>query len=133
MRILVTGARDWPDRLAVYRALNEVCEEFDLNYEPDEYGNTMPDPSKITVIHGHCPTGADHWADEWCIGSFFMAERHPADWKRFGKAAGPKRNGEMVALGADLVLAFPMVGSRGTVDCMTKATSAGIPVRVVTL
>lgn len=130
MRILVTGARDWPDRLAVYRALNEVCEEFDLNYEPDEYGNTMPDPSKITVVHGDCPTGADHYADQWCISSFMEAERHPADWAAYGKAAGPMRNQQMVSLGADLCLAFPL-GGNGTADCMRKAKAAGIQVRVV--
>lgn len=131
MRILVTGSRDWADRNAVYRALNQVCDDFGLNYPPDEYGNTMPDPSRITVVHGHCPTGADQIADDWCIGAFFEAERHPADWDRHGKAAGPIRNQEMVDLGADLVLAFPARGiSRGTWDCVDRAREAGIPVRI---
>ena len=140
MRILVTGSRDWVNRLAIYGELLGVCEEFDLLYEPDEYGNTMPDPSKFTLVHGHCPTGADHWADQWSIGNFFIAERHPADWSR-GRRAGPERNAHMISLGADLCLAFigactsprcdtegkhPSHGASGTADLAEKA---GIPVR----
>ena len=129
MRVLVTGSRDWIDRLTIYRALNEVCKEFDLNYESDEHGNTMPDHSKITVVHGHCPTGADHWADEWCIGNFFMAERHPAEWEKYGKSAGFRRNAEMVNLGADLCLAFIKDGSRGATHTADLAEKAGIETR----
>lgn len=131
MRILVTGSRDWTDRDAVYHALNQICEERGLNYIPDEHGNTMPDPSKVTVVHGACPTGADIIADDWCISADFLAERHPADWGTHGKAAGPIRNQEMVDLGADICLAFPLGASRGTRDCMRRAEAAGIPVKVI--
>lgn len=129
MRILVTGSRDWEDRLAVYRALNGICDEYDLNFEPDEYGNTMPKPSKVTVVHGDCPTGADHWADQWCLGSFFEAERHPADWNKYGKSAGPRRNEEMVDLGADICLAFIKNDSKGATHTANLAEKAGIKVR----
>lgn len=90
----------------------------------------MPDPSKITVVHGHYPTGADHHADEWCIGNFFMAERHPAQWRLYGTSAGPKRNKEMARLGADLLLAFPFGRSPGTRGMIYEAEKVGIPVRV---
>jgi len=128
-RILVTGSRDWDDRLAVYRELARVCDEFGLNYEPDDWGNTMPDPTMVTVVHGHCPTGADYWADEWCTGLFFEAERHPADWEKHGKRAGFLRNAEMVALGADICLAFIKNGSNGARHTAGLAEMAGIPTR----
>lgn len=129
-RILVTGSRDWDDRLTIYRALNSVCEAADLLYPPDQYGNTLPDPSKFVVVHGACPTGADRIADDWCVGNFFLAEEHPADWETHGKAAGPIRNAEMVNLGADICLAFPLPSSRGTKNCMRLAREAGIPIAV---
>jgi hypothetical protein len=129
MRILVTGSRDWDDHLSVYRQLIALCDEHGLNYPPDEYGNTMPDPSKVTIVHGHCPTGADHWADQWCIGNLLEAERHPADWNRYGKSAGFRRNAEMVDLGADVCLAFIKNGSRGASHTVDLAGKAGIPVR----
>lgn len=142
MRILVTGSRDWDDYPTIYRELWRVCDEFDLNHVPDEDGNTMPDPRKVTVVHGDCPTGADHWADEWCIGNFFEAECHPADWGRHDggcpdwhwglpkcKRAGFRRNADMVALGADLCLAFIKDASKGATMTVGLAEAAGIPVR----
>jgi hypothetical protein len=126
VRVLVTGSRDWQDRLAVYRALNEVCNEHGLNYPPDEHGNTMPDPEKITVVHGACPTGADLWADEWCISNFFEAERYHAEWNRFGKRAGFLRNAQMVEDGADLCLAFIKNESKGASMTARLAEQAGI-------
>lgn len=118
-RILVTGSRDWTDRAAVWRALWSAARE----------GGSEP----VTVVHGDCPTGADRYAKEWChevirAGLPCTEEPHPADWSRHGKAAGPIRNQEMVDLGAVVCLSFPLKGSRGTVDCTTRATAAEIPV-----
>lgn len=117
-RLLVTGSRNWEDREAVLIALARVTDEW-----PDDV---------ITLVHGACPTGADHMADD--IWSGFLGrpvERHPANWHRFGKGAGPRRNQEMVDLGADLCLAFILPGSRGTANCVRCAEAAGIPVRKV--
>jgi UDP-N-acetylmuramoylalanine-D-glutamate ligase len=51
----------------------------------------------------------------------------PADWKTHGKAAGPKRNRQMLDdAKPDLVVAFP--GGRGTDDMVNKAKSRGVPV-----
>ncbi len=114
MRILVTGSRDWTDREAVWSALNE---------------HATPG---ATVVHGDCPTGADHLAKQWCSTQPDIVESpHPANWKEHGRAAGPIRNQQMVNLGADLCLAFPLGASRGTRDCMRRAEGAGIPLRVV--
>ena len=116
LRILVTGSRDWSDVNAVATALG--------------YASTGWSPSSVTVVHGACPTGADAIADEWGTGFGFTVERHPADWSQ-GKKAGPLRNQAMVDLGADICLAFPLGESRGTRDCMKRASAAGIPVRVI--
>lgn len=131
MRVLITGSRDWQDRDVIYRALNGICEEFQLNYPPDEHGNTLPDPAKLTVVHGDCPTGADRIADDWCVGNALLVpERHPAKWRTLGRSAGPIRNAHMVSLGADLCLAFNRNNSRGTSGTIHLAEEAGIPVRV---
>lgn len=138
MRVIVTGSRDWGDWKTVYRALDAVCAEFDLNLTPDEHGNTMPSPAKITVIHGACPTGADFIADQWCIGNFFEAEKYHAEWDRYGKRAGFLRNAQMVEDGADLCLAFigrctkhpeQNHGSHGASHTADLAEQAGIETR----
>jgi len=139
-RILVTGSRLWSDGLSVAAAL----------------GDTVPGRARdVVVVHGMCDprrpgTGqmvpwaeaesfpledqmrlasADWLADRWAVMHGAGYERHPADWERFPNTAGPRRNAEMVALGADVVLAFILDGSRGATHCADLAERAGIPVR----
>ena len=52
-----------------------------------------------------------------------------ADWKRYGRKAGPIRNTEIVAR-ADAVAAFWDGKSPGTRDTITKARNAGLRVEV---
>lgn len=59
----------------------------------------------------------------------------PADWKRYGKAAGPIRNQQMIDEGKpDLVLAFHenINESRGTKDMVARARGIGIKVIIIT-
>jgi hypothetical protein len=120
-RVLVTGWRNWPH---LFR--------FVIDLELSKVTHHYPAASYV-VVHGQCPHGGvDKYADAWAQ-SVKMAtpEPHPADWASHGKGAGMIRNGEMVAAGADLCLAFPGPGSRGTWDCMRRAVEAGIPLRTV--
>ncbi len=112
-RILVTGSRDWDDWTTLSNALSA---EY-------EHRNTI-------VVHGDCPTGADRMANGWCFLLDIEPERHPAQWKVLGRSAGPIRNTEMVALGADVCLAFIKNNSRGASGCAEMARQAGIPVKV---
>jgi YspA, cpYpsA-related SLOG family len=123
MRVLVTGSRDWPYPEVVRRELGLV-----LSAHRHEL---------FTVVHGACNTGVDYFADKWAkdfLTSFgVQCERHPADWDKYGKAAGPIRNQQMADLGADLCLAFRYMGSKGVQDCVNRAYLAGIPVRMLEL
>lgn len=136
-RVLVTGSRQWDDRLAVARVL---CNQRDM----------LGDGDTLVVVHGDCPAGPDAMADAWVERHpshrvIVERERHPAKWqdcapdcprghrRRRGAStycptAGFRRNGEMVALGADVVLAFRKGGSSGTTDTIRQAEAAGIPV-----
>lgn len=118
MRVIVTGSRAWSDFIAVFAALDEVV--WDM--EPDE---------ALTIVHGGCPSGADHFARKWAGMYGAAVEVFPADWAGHGRRAGPLRNERMIKAGADLVLAFPMPGGRGTQHTMQLAERAGIPVKVV--
>jgi hypothetical protein len=120
-RILVTGSREWSDWGVIESALRWAY--LTCISEPIAY---------TTVVHGHCPTGADACADLIAPMMGFNVERHPADWKRYGKPAGHIRNAEMVDLGADICIAFPLGESPGTRGCMRLAEKAGIRVEVFT-
>jgi hypothetical protein len=119
-KVLVTGSRNWDDYLAVENALHNTYLDLHL--------------TRMTVIHGACPAGADAMADEVATGMMeagfaVSIQRYRADWKRHGKAAGFRRNAEMIALGADLCLAFIRDGSRGASHCAALAEKAGIETR----
>jgi hypothetical protein len=73
--------------------------------------------------------GADYFAEQWARAHCIPIELHPADWNRWGKAAGPKRNAEMVAV-ADGLIAVWNGSSRGTADVIRRARERGIVVFV---
>lgn len=112
-RVLITGSRDWGDEDVIKRAL-----------ELATFGKSR---RRTVIIHG-AAKGADRLAGAIAEGMGLHVEAYPADWDTHGRAAGPIRNQQMVDLGADICLAFPLGESRGTRHCMQAAEKAGIEV-----
>lgn len=110
-RVLVTGSRNWNEKLPIHAALDE---------ELRRHGH-------LVVVHGGA-AGADAIAGQWARSNSVTEEVHPAQWGMYGKSAGYRRNKTMVDLGADICYAFPLGESRGTRACMRLAQVAGIPV-----
>jgi len=120
MRVLVCGDRNWTDVDAIHNRLFLVALDTP--------------PSKITVIHG-AARGADQIAHRVARELGCAVMPFPADWVRYGRAAGPVRNRQMLVEGRpDRVLAFHnnLSESRGTADMVRRARKAGIPVEVIT-
>lgn len=131
MRVLVTGSRTWTDAVLVKRRLFAAVQP-----RKDRPG---------IVVHGDAKGVdqiADDWAKAWAARGFDVTpEPHPADWSR-GRSAGHARNAEMVALGADLCLAFirrcedprchdpESHGTHGASRCAEMAERAGIETRI---
>ena len=124
-RILVTGSREFDDYSTMCIEIGGVMARRMATAE-------RPYP-KIIVVHGGA-RGADTLAQRAAEAFGMQTERHPADWETYGKRAGFIRNAEMVALGADLVLAFYKqgAGNKGTDHCARLAEKAGLPVRRIT-
>ena len=80
------------------------------------------------LIHGDC-RGPDRWSEE--LLDVTEVTRVPADWSAHGKAAGFVRNGQMVDMRPDLVIAFWDGRSRGTENTIALARKAGLRVIVV--
>lgn len=107
MRVLVCGGRAFKDR-------NLVFSELDRH-------NADWGPFKALIQGG--AGGADRLAKEWAEERRVEVLTFPADWKRLGIAAGPKRNQQMIDQGKpDLVISFP--GGRGTHDMIARASKA---------
>lgn len=89
---------------------------------------TMLQPGD-TVISGGA-RGPDSWAILVAKRLNHPTEEIPADWDKFGRAAGMLRNTQVVER-ADWVIAFWDGKSRGTRDTIGKAHAAGRRVTVV--
>ena len=120
MRIQITGSREFTDFGQFKRALDfEIGEAYRLT------------PGSCVVVHGGA-RGADSMVQPAVFDlSWVEVEKHPADWERYGKSAGYRRNAEMVAKGADVCLAFFKRGAanRGTAMMVDLCKKAGIPVK----
>lgn len=119
-RVLVTGSRDFMNKDLMRRALKALLVQWD-NLTPDD----------ILIVHGNA-SGADTFADIVARELGYRTEAHPAIWGKYGRRAGPIRNQEMVDLGAELCLAFPVGKAFGTRDCMGRARRANIKVLNIT-
>jgi hypothetical protein len=109
--VLVTGGREYSDAEKVRSTLNMVyTERFPIDY----------------LMEGGA-RGADYLAHLWAVENGIQPVTMYANWDFYGKAAGSKRNGNMLSLvKIDLVVAFP--GGNGTADMVRKARAVGIEV-----
>jgi hypothetical protein len=113
-RLLVTGSRTWDDPRTVEQALPVILTRH---------------PVGVLLVHGACPRGADAIAAAYATRTpGYQIEAHPADWDRYGRAAGHRRNAEMIALGADGCVAFCRDTSPGSTATVRLAQAAGIPI-----
>lgn len=111
-RVIVCGGRDYTDD----DALNAALDRFHAQH-------------RITCVIQGGATGADALAYKWAADRRVVVHHVPADWKTYGKAAGPKRNEQMLReFSPNAVIAFP--GGRGTAHMKKIAREAGVPVFV---
>lgn len=113
-RILVCGSRDWNNIELIHERLKDF-------------------PIDSVVIHGGCK-GADIIAGVIAKELGMEVLCFTAEWKKYGKSAGPKRNQRMLDEGVPtLVLAFhdDINSSKGTLDMIKKAKGRGITVELI--
>lgn len=80
------------------------------------------------VIEGEAP-GADTLARQWADSMGIPVEKYPAQWDKYGKAAGPIRNTQMLVEGKpDLVFAFSkdLASSLGTANMVSQAKRSAV-------
>jgi hypothetical protein len=98
--VIVTGSRDWVDRYRLFEALGE--------YDP------------VMVVQGGAQ-GADQIAIDWCSRVGRVCVTHFPDYQ-LGTTAPLIRNIQMLDTYPNaIVLAFPMLNSKGTRHTMRHA------------
>ena len=76
-------------------------------------------PFDSIIMSGGC-SGADRIGEIFAKKNGFEIERYPAEWHRFGRAAGPKRN-QTMAEKCDAVICFWDGKSKGSASMIEYA------------
>ena len=109
-RILGCGGRDYCDRKWIAAHLDAFRAQYGAS-----------------VICTGGARGADTLIDDWAVNHRIDRVVHPAEWDRYGKAAGAIRNVKMLqSFKPDVVIAFP--GGNGTEHMVKISREAGVPV-----
>lgn len=119
-RVLVCGGREYGLNRTDFTAQRRTERELDAVL--DEAHALVGIGS---IIHGNGGR-ADSLAHEWAMTRGIPSLAWPARWRTHGNPGGPIRNGYMLTLKPELVIAFP--GGTGTADMVRQAKAAGVPV-----
>lgn len=114
-RIVIAGCRD-------YNNYDEAKKHI------DEYISDIKKDNTIIILSGGS-NGADKIGERYAKENGFRIELFLADWKRFGKSAGPKRN-KLMAEATDYVICFWDGKSRGTKSMIEYAQMYDKPLKI---
>ena len=115
-RVIIAGSRNFNN----YELLKKECDAF-LSDKKEKYN--------ITIISGGA-RGADFSGEKYAQDEGFDLEIYPAQWDKFGKRAGYRRNEQMAEV-ADALIAFWDGSSRGTKHMIDIMNEKNLLVRVV--
>lgn len=116
-RIIVCGGRDFDNRELCFKYLEKLVSM----YENPE------------IVSGHAK-GADTFGEEYAAMHELPVKIFKPDWKKYGRAAGPIRNKEMLTYAVEenpVVIAFWNGESKGTKNMIEQAKKANAKVHVV--
>ena len=114
-KVIVAGGREFSDYNMLSQKLHNILLEKDL--------------SQVEIVSGKAK-GADSLGEKWGkINGCHIAE-FPAQWDKYGKSAGYKRNEEMAKY-ADALIAFWDGESRGTKHMIDLAKRYELKIRVI--
>ena len=116
-RMIVAGGRNFNDKKLFTETMNKMLEKYN---EPE-------------IVSGHA-SGADSMAEEFALEHGLSLNVKAAEWKKYGRAAGPIRNKEMLDYIVEeqpVLVAFWNGSSKGTLDMINRAKKANVDVNVV--
>ena len=114
-RVVIAGSRDFND----YKTAEEYI-DFCISRIKSKY--------EIIIVSGGCQ-GADMLGERYAKENGFKSERYPAEWDKYGKNAGPKRNKYMAEI-SDYIICFWNGKSRGTKSMIDYAMHLKKPVKI---
>ena len=114
-RVVIAGCRD-------YNNYDEAKPYIDFCL------SNIRKENNIVIVSG-CASGADAIGERYAEENGFKVEKYPADWKTYGRSAGPRRNKQMAEV-SDYVICFWDEESKGTKSMIDYARKCGKPVKI---
>lgn len=111
MQVIIAGGRDYRLTQSDYTWLNTLMTEIPIT----------------GVILGR-GRGVDEDAEWWARRHHLFVTPFPAEWERYGKAAGPIRNEQMADEAAPDGGCILFQGNRGTDDMRRRAKKHGLQI-----
>ena len=111
-RVIIAGSRNYED----FYSLSSFCKIC------------LSKKSNIEIVSGHAK-GADLLGERFSKENGYRLKLFPAEWDKYGLAAGPKRNKAMAAY-ADALIAFWDGSSKGTKNMIELAKRNNLEVRI---
>lgn len=112
MKVIIAGSRTFKD----YALLCKHCDKM------------LGRIKNLEIVSGTAK-GADKLGEQYANERGYAVRQFPADWDKYGRAAGYKRNAEMARY-ADALIAFWDGKSRGTKHMIDLAIDSGLMVSV---
>lgn len=118
-KVIIAGSREYSD----YEFLKDMCDYL--------LQNKISEGFNIIVISGHA-RGADILGERYANERGFKCIQFPAQWDKYGKSAGYRRNVEM-AENANCLIAFfsDIAENKGTQHMVNIAREKGLQVREI--
>lgn len=115
-RIVIAGSRNFDNYERLKSEMDTILRFYDVKNE-------------ITIVSGGC-RGADALGERYAKENGIPLEIIEADWDRYGAAAGPIRNEEMVKL-SDAITCFWDGKSKGTKSLIELAKQYKKPLKII--
>ena len=116
-RIIICGGRDFKDKTLFNSTLTNLLAEY----------------PNCTIVSGHA-SGADTFAEQFAEEYDIPIKIFKPDWSKYGKAAGPIRNKEMLEYAKEatpVVIAFWDGKSKGTKNMVETARKTDALIHVI--
>ena len=113
MRVIIAGGRNFND----YNKLRNSCDKI------------LSNQTEIEIVSGTA-NGADKLGERYATDNNYKLSVFPAEWDKYGKSAGYKRNQQMAEY-SDSLIAFWDGKSKGTKHMIDIARKLNLNVRVI--
>ena len=128
-RVIIAGGRDFNDYALLHKEVYNILFKLNMKYGD----NLVADINQFEIVSGHA-RGVDTLGEDFAKECGIKLTLFPADWDKYGKSAGYRRNAEMAKYAVEnkdsgaigVLIAFWDGKSKGTKSMIDLAKRYGL-------